>query len=59
MIIAKFQIKNNINRLKHFQKIFLVTNAKFEVIFKIFFLKFNNANILFGKKNTYVEILYY
>ena len=50
MIIADFQIKDKVNRLRFFQKIFLVTNTKFEIILEMFFLKFNNADISFGKK---------
>ena len=33
-----------------FQKTFLVVDIKFEMILEKFFLKINNANILFSKK---------
>ena len=50
MIIVDFQIKNNISKSKYFQKAFLMTNIKIEIIFKIFFFKFSNIDILFNNK---------
>ena len=44
-------MKNKINIFKYFKKTFFVTNTKFKMILKMFFLKFSNANILFGKKS--------
>ena len=50
MIIVDFQMEDKVNKPRFFQEIFLVTNTKFEMILKIFFLKICNADILFGKK---------
>ena len=50
MMIANFQVEDKISRPRFFQKIFLVTNTKFEVILGMLFLKFSNADILFDKE---------
>ena len=50
IVIADFQMEDKIDKPRFFQKIFLVTNAKFQVILRIFFLKINNIDILFDKK---------
>ena len=50
MVIADFQIEDKINKPRFFQKIFLVSNTKFEVILGIFFLKIRNADMSFNKK---------
>lgn len=50
IVIAKFEIKNKISRLRCFQEIFLVADIKVEVILEIFFLKLNNANMSFSDK---------
>ena len=50
IIIADFQIKDKISRPRFFQEIFLVADTKFEVILRILFFKFSNADILFCKK---------
>ena len=50
MVITNFQIENKVDRFRFFQKTFLVANTKFEIILGIFFLKINNANILFDEK---------
>ena len=50
MVIADFQVENKANRPRFFQKTFLMTDTKFEVILKMLFLKFNNTNVSFGKK---------
>ena len=49
-VINNFQIKDKANRSRFFQETFLVANTKFEIILKIFFLKFNNINMIFDKK---------
>ena len=49
MIIADFQVENKVGRPSFFQGIFFVANTKFEVILRMPFLKFSNANMLFGK----------
>ena len=50
MVIADFQIKDKASKSRFFQKILLMANAKFEVIFEMFFLKISNMDILFDKK---------
>ena len=50
IVIADFWIEDKGSRLKFFQKTFLVTDAKFEVILKMPFLKISNADVAFGKK---------
>ena len=50
MVIADLQIEDKISRLRFFQKTFLVANTKFEVILGMFFLKFSNADLLFGEE---------
>ena len=52
MMIANFLIENKANRPKFFQKTFLVTDTKFEVILKMFFLKISNMDILFSKNTV-------
>ena len=49
-MIDDLQIENEVGNPKFFQKIFLVANIKFEIILKMLFLKFSNADILFGEK---------
>lgn len=49
-MIVNFYIEDKIDKSKYFQEIFLVINTKDEMILKIFFFKFNKANILFGNK---------
>lgn len=50
MVIINFQIEDKVDKLKFFWKAFLVANTKFEINFEIFFLKINNADILFSEK---------
>ena len=50
MMIANFQIENKIGRPRFFQKMFLVTNTKLEIILEKLSLKFSNANILFDEE---------
>ena len=50
MVIADFQIENKGGKPRFFQKTFLVTNTKFKVVLRIFFLKISNANVSFGEK---------
>lgn len=50
MVIADFQEENKVDRLRFFQKTFLLAKVKFEVILEKLFLKINNVGILFGKK---------
>ena len=57
MVIADFQIEYKVGRFRFFQKIFLVTNTKFEIILRIFFLKLSNINMLFDEK-TLIQKIY-
>ena len=50
MVIADFQIEDKGGRPRFFQKAFLMTNTKFEMILGIPFLKISNADIAFGEK---------
>ena len=50
MVITDFQVEDQAGRPRFFQETFLVTNTKFKVILKMFFLKISNADMLFGKK---------
>ena len=49
MIIAEFQVKDKASRHKFFQEIFLITDTKFEVILRIFFLKISNIDVSFSE----------
>ena len=50
MVIADFQVEDKANKLRFFQKAFLVTDTIFEIILEMFFLKFSNADVLFDEK---------
>ena len=50
MVIANLQVEDKVDRPRFFQKTFLVADTKYEIILEIFFLKFSNANVSFGKK---------
>ena len=50
MVIAGFQILDKLGRACFFQETFLLAVISIEVVFKIFFLTFSNANIQFAKK---------
>ena len=49
IVIADFQIKDKGDRLRFFQKTFLVADTKFKVILRMPFLKISNANVAFGE----------
>lgn len=49
-MFADFYIEDNVGKSQYFQKTFFVANTKFEVILKMFFLKFSNADISFNEK---------
>ena len=49
MIITDFQVEDKANRPRFFQKTLLVADIKLEVILGIPFLKFSNADVLFGE----------
>ena len=50
MVIVDFQVEDKANKPRFFHEAFLVINTKFEVILKMLFLKFSNADISFGQK---------
>ena len=50
-------MEDKVNRLKFFKESFLVANAKFELILKMFFLKLSNIEVLFGEK-VYIWKIY-
>ena len=49
-MIVNFQVEDNASKPRFFEEIFWMTDTKFEVILRIFFLKLSNTNILFDKK---------
>ena len=50
MVLAGFQVLNNQDRTRFFQKTFLLANTMIEVVPEIFFLTLSNANIQFAEK---------
>ena len=50
MVIADFQVKDKGGKPRFFQKIFLVTDTKFEVVLEMLFLKISNADVAFGEE---------
>ena len=50
IVIADFQMEDKVGRPRFFQKTFLVTDTKFEVILRMPFLKISNADVAFGKR---------
>ena len=50
IVITDFQIENKVSKAKFFQKTFLITNIKFEIILEILFLKFSNIYVPFSEK---------
>ena len=49
MVIINFQVEDKGGRPRFFQKTFLVTDTKFEVILEMPFLKPSNADVSFGE----------
>lgn len=45
MVIASFQIKDKLKRVRFFQEIFLVADTRMDMVFGMHFLTFNNADI--------------
>ena len=50
MILASFQMENTHKRTRFFQETFLLADFSIEVVLRIPFLTFNNANIKFAQK---------
>ena len=45
MMIAAFSVTNKANRVRFFEKIFLVANVSLEVVFGMFFLTLSGADV--------------
>ena len=50
MVIAAFSMTDQANRIRFFEKTFLMVNINLDVVLKIPFLTLNDANIDFSKK---------
>ena len=50
IVIVDFQVEDKASKPRFFQKTFLVTDTKFEVILEMLFLKISNVNMLFDKE---------
>ena len=50
MVIVDIQVEDKANRPRFFRKTFLVTDTKFEVILRMFFLKISNIDVSFGEE---------
>lgn len=48
MVIARFQISNKFDRIRFFQKTFLLIDSIVNIILEMIFLTFNNVNIVFA-----------
>ena len=59
MVVAAFSMTDQANKVKFFEKTFLVVNVSPDLILGIFFLTLNSANVDFSKKKALIEILYH
>ena len=50
MVIAGFQVENKFGRVRFFQESFLLAETSMEVVLRVPFLAFSNANIQFAEK---------
>lgn len=50
IVQTNFEIKNKVKKAQFFQKTFFLANTSVIVILGMFFLTFDNANILFAKQ---------
>ena len=50
MIIAVFSVIDQVNKIKFFEKIFLMANVSPNVVIRMFFLILSGANVDFLKK---------
>ena len=50
MVIAGFQVEDKLGRIQFLQESFLLAEAGMEVVFRMLFLIFNNADIQFADK---------
>lgn len=56
--IVEFLIENKFEKGSFFEEIFLLVDINIEVILKISFLSFTNANIKFVESNTLISRFY-
>lgn len=52
MVLASFWVNDKLGRSRFFQKTFLLTNISMEVVLGIFFLNFNNEDVLSEEQNV-------
>lgn len=50
IIVAVFSVIDQANKVKFFEKIFLMANISSDIVFEMFFLTINDANINFLKR---------
>lgn len=50
IVLVIFQIKDKLGKVRFLQDIFIVADINMKVIPSIFFLTFNNANVLFAEQ---------
>lgn len=50
IVLTSFQIEDKLEKIKFFQKVFLLINLSIEIVLKMFFFIFNKRNIYFLKK---------
>ena len=50
IVLASFQVEDTLGRARFFQETFLLTDLSIEVVLKMLFLTFSNANIKFAQK---------
>ena len=50
MVIAAFQVKDKLGRVRFFQETFLLVNTSIEVVLRMPFVTLSNADIQFAEK---------
>ena len=50
IVLASFQIEDKLEKVRFFQKTFLLVDFSIEIVLKMLFLTFNNINIQFVRK---------
>lgn len=55
IVVASFQVQNQHEKPQFFQETFLVTDIDVDVVLRIPFLAFSNANIQFNKSQLTFE----
>ena len=59
MVVAVFSMTDQANRVRFFEKTFLVANVSPDVVFGMSFLTLSSVDINFPKKKTSMEIVYH